>query len=85
MIFKAMACSLNMYNYVFDHNCTNKLYHNEYISSNSVLFEEMKLNEKLTNITKDDENVVIKYLLEIMRNHDIITDKEYKKVLYKYC
>ena len=42
------------------------------------------MKEELLNISQDDETVVIKYLLEIMRAHDIITEEEYQAVLYKY-
>ncbi len=65
-------------------NTINKSRKNEYISNNSGFHGEIPMNEKLTNISEQDENVVIKYLLEIMRKHDIITDKEYQRVLYKY-
>ena len=65
-------------------NVINKSYQSEYISNNSVCKEGMQVNENLTNISKEDENEVIKYLLEMMRKHDIITDKEYQEVLYKY-
>ena len=36
-------------------------------------------------ISNEDENMVIKYLLDIMKEHGIITDEEYIKVLYRYC
>ena len=39
---------------------------------------------QLSNITQEDEIVAIKYLLDIMRGHDIITEEEYQSVLYKY-
>ena len=42
------------------------------------------MKEELTNISPEDESMVIKYLLEIMRAHDIITEEEYQAVLYKY-
>lgn len=42
------------------------------------------MQEELLNITKKDETAVIKYLLDIMKSHDIITEEEYQAVLYKY-
>ncbi len=42
------------------------------------------MKEELSNISQDDEKVVIKYLLDIMKTHDIITEEEYQAVLYKY-
>ena len=42
------------------------------------------MEEKLSDISKEDEQVVIKYLLDIMIEHDIITEEEYHAVLYKY-
>ncbi len=42
------------------------------------------MKEELSNITQKDEVAVIKYLLDIMRMHDIITEEEYQAVLYKY-
>lgn len=39
--------------------------------------------ERLT-ISKEDEAIVIKYLLEVMRKHNIITEDEYHAVLYHY-
>ena len=42
------------------------------------------MNEELKDISKEDELVVVKYLLDIMRTHDIITEDEYQAVLYKY-
>lgn len=57
---------------------------NEYISSNSSHNEEPYVEEKLTAISEDDEQAVIKYLLEVMRKHDVITEDEYQTVLYKY-
>ena len=42
------------------------------------------MKEKLSNISLEDETVVIKYLLDIMKAHDIITEEEYQTVLYKY-
>lgn len=75
------TCALNMDKYVS--NIINKSHQNEYISNNSVLYEGKQVNEEFTNISEEHENAVIMYLLEIMRRHDIITDKEYRKVLYK--
>lgn len=62
----------------------DKSYLSEYISSNSSLNGEPCVREELSNITQEDETVVIKYLLDIMRAHDIITEEEYQSVLYKY-
>ena len=42
------------------------------------------MKDELLNISQKDETVVIKYLLEIMRVYDIITEEEYLAVLYKY-
>lgn len=42
------------------------------------------MKEELLNINKEDETVVIKYLLDIMRTHDLITEEEYQVVLYRY-
>ena len=56
----------------------------EYISSKSSLNEVSRVEEKLSDISKEDEQVVIKYLLDIMIEHDIITEEEYHAVLYKY-
>ncbi len=58
---------------------------NEYISNNSSLSEGSCVNEELTSISKEDESIVIKYLLDVMRAHDIITEEEYHASLYKYC
>lgn len=62
----------------------DKSYFSEYISSDSSPSEEPCVIEELSNISQDDETVVIKYLLDIMRAHDIITEEEYQAVLYKY-
>lgn len=42
------------------------------------------MQEELLNITKKDETAVIKYLLDIMKARNIITEEEYQAVLYKY-
>ena len=42
------------------------------------------MKEELSDISPEDETVVIKYLLDIMRAHGIITEEEYQEVLYKY-
>lgn len=42
------------------------------------------MKEELSDISLEDEAVVIKYLLDIMKTHDIITEEEYQAVLYKY-
>lgn len=62
----------------------DKSYLSEYISSDSSKNEEFCLRDELTNISPEDESMVIKYLLEIMRIHGIITEEEYQAVLYKY-
>lgn len=62
----------------------DKSYLSEYISNNSSKNEEFCLKEGMTNISPEDESIVIKYLLEIMRAHDIVTEEEYQIVLYKY-
>lgn len=62
----------------------DKSYLSEYISSDSSPSEEPCVKEELLNISREDEAVVIKYLLDIMRAHDIITEEEYQAILYKY-
>ena len=62
----------------------DKSYLSEYISSNSSKSRELRVNEELKEISKEDELIVVKYLLDIMRVHDIITEEEYRAVLYKY-
>lgn len=62
----------------------DKSHFSEYISSDSSPSEEPCVKEELSNISQDDEKVVIKYLLDIMKAHDIITEEEYQAVLYKY-
>ncbi len=62
----------------------DKSYLSEYISSNSSKNEEFCLKEELSNISPGDEVMVIRYLLDIMRTHDIITEEEYQALLYKY-
>ncbi len=42
------------------------------------------MKEEMLNITQEDKSVIIKYLLDIMKTHDIITEEEYQAVLYKY-
>ena len=42
------------------------------------------MQEELSTISRKDETIVIKYLLDIMKAHDIITEEEYRVVLYKY-
>lgn len=55
----------------------------EYISSDSSASEEPYVKEELTNISQEDEAIVIKYILDVMRTHDLITEEEYQTVLYK--
>lgn len=62
----------------------DKSYLSEYISSNSSQSRELCVNEEPKDISKEDELIVVKYLLDIMRAHDIITEEEYHAVLYKY-
>ena len=62
----------------------DKSYLSEYISSDSSASEEPCVKDELLNISQEDESVVIRYLLDIMRTHDIITEEEYQAVLYKY-
>ena len=62
----------------------DKPYLSEYISTKSSFNGVSFVDEKLSNISKEDEQVVIKYLLDIMMKHDIITEEEYHTVLYKY-
>ena len=53
----------------------DKSYLSEYISSNSSQNGKLRVNEELKDISNEDELIVIKYLLEIMRTHDIITEE----------
>lgn len=62
----------------------DKSFLSEYISSDSSPNEETCVKEELSKVTQEDEAVVIKYILDIMRTHDIITEEEYQAVLYKY-
>ena len=62
----------------------DKSYLSEYISSNSSLNKEPCVKEELSDISPEDEACVVKYLLDIMRAHDIITEEEYQAVLYQY-
>lgn len=62
----------------------DKSYLSEYTDSNSSLNEGLWVKEEFFNISQEDENAVIKYLLDIMITHDIITEEEYQAVLYKY-
>ncbi len=61
----------------------DKSYLSEYISSNSYKDEGFCLKDELTDISPKDESMVIKYLLDIMRAHNIITEEEYQAVLYE--
>lgn len=61
----------------------NRIYLNIF-SSDSFPNEETCVKEELSKVTQEDEAVVIQYLLDIMRAHDIITEEEYQAVLYKY-
>ena len=42
------------------------------------------MDDKFATISKEDELIIIKYLLDIMKEHGIITKEEYNAVLYKY-
>lgn len=61
----------------------NKSKKTEYISNDPFVNEEVHVKEELMSITKEDEQIVIKYLLDIMKKHDIITEEEYQTVMYK--
>jgi len=52
----------------------NKLNAGEYISNNSSPSKELHVKEELMNISPEDETAVIRYLLELMRKHGIITE-----------
>lgn len=76
-------------NYVSNKNkyvsfIVDKRYLPEYNSKNAFSDEELGVKEELSTISKEDKAVVIMYLLEVMRKHDIITEDEYHTVLYKY-
>lgn len=62
----------------------DKRYFPEYNCNNAFPNEELCMDEELSTISKEDEATVIRYLLEVMRKHDIITEDEYHAVLYKY-
>lgn len=62
----------------------DKRYLPEYNSNNTFPNEELCMEEELSTISKEDEAVAIRYLLEVMRKHNIITEDEYHAVLYKY-
>lgn len=62
----------------------DKSYLPEYISSNPSPSEELCVKEELSNFSQEDESVVIRYLLDMMKTHGIITEDEYQTVLYKY-
>ena len=55
-----------------------------YIGSKTSLNGVSQVEDKLLNISTEDENVCIRYLLEIMMEHGIITEEEYHTVLYKF-
>ena len=83
------SLNLNQNNVTFNSNknlyfIVDKINWNEYISNNSCPSEGSYLKEELTKISEKDEQTIIKYLLELMRKHDIITKEEYDTVLYKY-
>lgn len=61
----------------------NKSQEIEYISSDSFINKDVCMKEELTNITEKDEQAIIKYLLELMKKYDIITEEEYQTVKYK--
>ncbi len=78
------AMPIKKRNYNLSFMIDDKSYFSEYISSDSSPNEETCVKEELSKVTQEDEAVVIKYLLDIMRTHDIITEEEYQAVLYKY-
>lgn len=41
------------------------------------------MKEVLQDISDEDERVVVRYLLDIMRTHGIITEEEYRAALYQ--
>ncbi|GFI22115.1 hypothetical protein IMSAGC011_00888 [Lachnospiraceae bacterium] len=62
----------------------DKRNYSEYNSKNVFPNKELGMEEELSAISNEDETAVIKYLLEVMRKHGIITEDEYHSVLYKY-
>ncbi len=60
-----------------------KCYLSQYISSNSSQSGALRVKEVLQDISDEDERVVVRYLLDIMRTHGIITEEEYRAVLYQ--
>lgn len=42
------------------------------------------MQEERSKMTQEEETAVMKYLLDIMRAHHIITEEEYQTVLHKY-
>ncbi len=62
----------------------NKRYFPEYNSKKAFSNKELCMKDELSTISKEDEEAVIKYLLEVMRKNDIITEEEYHTVLYKF-
>lgn len=57
----------------------NKLGSAEYICKKALVDKD----DETMNITREDEKMLIKYLLDIMKKHGIITEEEYQLVLYK--
>lgn len=43
------------------------------------------MKEELLTVSKEDEAVIVRYLLDIMRTHAVITEEEYQKALYRSC
>ena len=62
----------------------DKSYLSEYIYNETSLNEGLRVEDKLETISKEDEIIVIKYLLDILKGRDIITEEEFNAVLYKY-
>ena len=62
----------------------DKRYFSEYNSKNAPSNKEECMKEELSTISNEDETAAVKYLLEVMRKHGIITEEEYHAVLYKY-
>ena len=75
-----VMCQMNIHTGLF---IINKRYFPEYNSKKAFSNKELCMKDELSTISKEDEEAVIKYLLEVMRKNDIITEEEYHTVLYK--
>ncbi len=88
---KVIAINTSLNNKIYTSNPIPHFYYKidklepfEYIINNTSFVkdkEDSGVEEKLTDISKEDETLVTKYLLDIMKAHDIITEEEYTKVL----